>query len=191
MNQAQINAGGPEGYSHLCEVLQSFYFVSLVPMDENRGEEGRGLREEWADTDNGDLYDLEKNMVPYSCTMMELIVVMARRMHFEMLDSQFEAGIGKWSREILENAARYVKPGGRLLFSTCTVDPLENEENREWFLEGHPEFTAADLSERLRTIAGTPAGAHLQEGFCLLLPGQFPSDGFFFTLLKKKEAGHE
>ena len=89
-------------------------------------------------------------------------------------------------REILENAARYVKPGGRLLFSTCTVDPLENEENREWFLEGHPEFTAADLSERLRTIAGTPAGAHLQEGFCLLLPGQFPSDGFFFTLLKKK-----
>ena len=94
-------------------------------------------------------------------------------------------------REILENAARYVKPGGRLLFSTCTVDPLENEENREWFLEGHPEFTAADLSERLRTIAGTPAGAHLQEGFCLLLPGQFPSDGFFFTLLKKKEAGHE
>lgn len=104
MNQAQIDAGGPEGYSHLCEVLQSFYFVSLVPMDENRGEEGRGLREEWADTDGGDLYDLEKNIVPYSCTMMELIVVMARRMHFEMLDSQFEAGIGKWSREILENA---------------------------------------------------------------------------------------
>ena len=94
-------------------------------------------------------------------------------------------------REILGNAARYVKPGGRLLFSTCTVDPAENEENMAWFLTEHPEFSAADLSGRLPALCGTPAGAHLKEGWCLLLPGQFPSDGFFFALFRKKGAGNE
>ena len=49
MNQAQISAGGPEGYSHLCEVLHKVYFVSLIAFDENRIEEGqrdhRGLHD--------------------------------------------------------------------------------------------------------------------------------------------------
>lgn len=43
-------------------------------------------------------------------------------------------------REILGTACRYVKPGGTLLFSTCTMDRMENEENTAWFLAGHPQF---------------------------------------------------
>lgn len=104
MNQAQIVAEGPEGYLKLCEVLHSVYFVSLVRMDENRGCEGKALREEWADAYGGDIQDLERELLPYTCTMMELIAVLARRMEYEMMDSQFEAGIGKWTRELLENA---------------------------------------------------------------------------------------
>lgn len=104
MNQAQIEAGGPEGYLRLCEVLQGIYFVSLVAFDENRVEEGKELRTEWADTDGGDISELEKELIPYTCTALEIILVLARRMCFEMSDSQFEAGTGKWTTELLENA---------------------------------------------------------------------------------------
>ena len=44
-------------------------------------------------------------------------------------------------REILSVVCRYVKPGGTLLYSTCTINREENEENTAWFLEDHGEFT--------------------------------------------------
>ncbi len=65
---------------------------------------------------------------------------------------------------ILDNAARYLKPGGRLLYSTCTLDPRENDEVRNTFLALHPEFSVCDT----KIIAE-------------------PHDGFYLTLLKKDE----
>ena len=43
-------------------------------------------------------------------------------------------------KEILESASTYVKPGGTLVYSTCTVNPEENEEQVRMFCEAHPEF---------------------------------------------------
>ena len=43
-------------------------------------------------------------------------------------------------RLILDSAARMVRPGGRLIYSTCTFSPLENEENARWFLKEHADF---------------------------------------------------
>ena len=43
-------------------------------------------------------------------------------------------------KEILTNAAELVKPGGRLVYSTCSIDPEENEKVVDWFLEHHQEF---------------------------------------------------
>lgn len=43
-------------------------------------------------------------------------------------------------RQILEVVHRYVKPGGTLMYSTCTMTPEENQENVKWFLANHPEF---------------------------------------------------
>lgn len=57
------------------------------------------------------------------------------------------------AREILESAARCVKPGGLLVFSTCTITPEENERQVEDFLASHPEFEAS------------PIGPHLPCGF--------------------------
>ena len=42
---------------------------------------------------------------------------------------------------LLENAARLVKPGGVLIYSTCTMEPEENGELIGRFLDNHPEFT--------------------------------------------------
>ncbi len=50
-------------------------------------------------------------------------------------------------KQILDVAANYVKPGGRLMFSTCTITKAENMDNRERFLKDHPEFSPGD--ERL------------------------------------------
>ncbi len=43
-------------------------------------------------------------------------------------------------REILKNAQAYVRPGGTLIYSTCTINPGENGENERWFLEQYAEF---------------------------------------------------
>ena len=50
------------------------------------------------------------------------------------------AGCAERQREILAAAARLVRPGGRLVYSTCTYNPAENEENARWFTETFPEF---------------------------------------------------
>lgn len=102
MNQCQLIAEGPDGYLQLCRILMETYFLSLIEFDENRAEEGKALREEWAESVCGDTFDID--LLPYTCTMLELILVMARRMAYEMADSQYEAGVGKWVMEILENA---------------------------------------------------------------------------------------
>ena len=44
------------------------------------------------------------------------------------------SSLAELSRSILKNAVRYVKKGGKLLFSTCTIMPEENEENLKWLL---------------------------------------------------------
>lgn len=68
-----------------------------------------------------------------------------------------EAALTQWSeayvaacarrqREILHAAAATVRPGGRLLYSTCTFAPEENEGVAAWFLNTHPDFAPGDLS---------------------------------------------
>lgn len=52
-------------------------------------------------------------------------------------------------KEILQNARAYVKQGGTLVYSTCTISPAENMENVCWFLRQFPEFSLADVWERL------------------------------------------
>lgn len=86
-------------------------------------------------------------------------------------------------RRILNNAAAYVKPGGTLIYSTCTITKEENQENVEWFLENYPfELESLDdcLCEELHSE--TTAKGYLQ-----LLPGVHKTDGFFLAKLRKKQ----
>lgn len=91
-------------------------------------------------------------------------------------------------REILEQAVSMLKPGGTLLFSTCTINPLENEENVRWLKENFP-LEGTDLSESLSGLHLPKGGASLKDGYVQILPRSIPgivSDGFFFAILKKK-----
>lgn len=51
-----------------------------------------------------------------------------------------EKEVAVLQRQILEVVNRYVKKGGTLIYSTCTICKAENEENTKWFIEHHPEF---------------------------------------------------
>ena len=82
-------------------------------------------------------------------------------------------------RKILDNQSRYVRPGGVLLYSTCTVLKRENEEVVEGFLKDHPEFAAEPLA--LPEIF--PKN---ETGMLTLIPGQYDTDGFFICRLRRQ-----
>ena len=93
--------------------------------------------------------------------------------------------LAKLQREILSAVSQYVKPGGRLIYSTCTISPMENEEQREWFLKIFPEFEPVNLKGRLGEAVNEETMA---DGYIQLLPGRYPCDGFFIAgFLRKAE----
>ena len=82
-------------------------------------------------------------------------------------------------KQILANQARYVKPGGTLLYSTCTVLKRENEDVVAAFLETHSDFylEPLDLPEEFPENTS---------GMLTLIPGQHDTDGFFICRLRRK-----
>ena len=81
--------------------------------------------------------------------------------------------------QIINNAARYVKPGGLLLYSTCTLVQAENEDVVANFLNHHPEFTP----EPLPLPDPLPKN---ESGMLALVPGEYDTDGFFICRLRRK-----
>ena len=81
--------------------------------------------------------------------------------------------------QILETQANYVKPGGILLYSTCTLVQRENEGVVETFLCNHPEFTPEPLPLPDVFPKNTT-------GMLALIPGQYDTDGFFICRLRRK-----
>ncbi len=79
---------------------------------------------------------------------------------------------------ILENQATYVKPGGVLLYSTCTLVRQENEGVVEQFLAKHPEYHL----EPLRLPGNFPENT---SGMLSLVPGEYDTDGFFISRLRR------
>ena len=82
--------------------------------------------------------------------------------------------------EILDSAAKMVRPGGRMVYSTCTWNPEENEENIKRFLDHNPEFELEPF--HLPGIAG-------DEGFFTCWLHRVRGEGQFMAQLRKKGSG--
>lgn len=84
-------------------------------------------------------------------------------------------------RKILDVVSEYVKPGGVLIYSTCTVNREENIENMEWFIKNH-DFNAESLN---KYIPKSLQSDTTEKGYLQLLQGIHPTDGFFICKLRK------
>jgi len=82
-------------------------------------------------------------------------------------------------RKILEQAWRYLKPGGQLIYSTCTISEEENVDNVTWMAE-HTPLKPVSIEERLPEELRGRTG---KEGYLQLIPGIDRCDGFFFAKL--------
>ena len=83
-------------------------------------------------------------------------------------------------REILSAAARMVRPGGRLVYSTCTYNPKENEENVRWFTVTFPEFL---------TEGFTLPGIDAPDGVFTCYPHRLKGEGQFAALFRRTGDG--
>jgi len=86
------------------------------------------------------------------------------------------AGLPAVQLRILETQSAYVKPGGALLYSTCTIIPEENGGVVEAFLRGHPEFHREQMKLPIETE---------NNGEATLLPCVHGTDGFYLCLLRR------
>jgi 16S rRNA (cytosine967-C5)-methyltransferase len=86
--------------------------------------------------------------------------------------------------EILVTSAHLVKPGGRLVYATCSLLPEEDEVQVEAFLRGHPGFRSIALAQAWAE-AGLPGAPPTEAPHLLLSPGAHGTDGFFCAVLEK------
>lgn len=84
-------------------------------------------------------------------------------------------------RSILEAVASLVKPGGRLVYSTCTIARIENDDVVEAFLAAHPEFSRDSREELPPSVAGCCD----ENGTLRTFPHRDGIDGFFAVRLRK------
>ncbi len=88
--------------------------------------------------------------------------------------------LAELGRELLAAAARRVRPGGTLTFSTCTISPPENAEQVERFLETRPDFAADDLGADWPDLRDRSRPRYLQT-----LPHRDATAGFFIARLRR------
>ncbi len=104
--------------------------------------------------------------------------VVAKKPEIRYKSPEAAAGLPDIQLAILKNGARYVRPGGVLVYSTCTLLPEENEQNIARFLEANDDFTLCPF---------TAGALHAPLGHITLTPDIHGTDGFFIAKLIRKE----
>lgn len=103
--------------------------------------------------------------------------VLAKKPELRYKDPNESSALPKIQSDILDNACRYLKKGGTLIYSTCTLFPEENEDNVQTFLSRHPDFSLVPWSV---------GSIYADNGMITLLPHIHNTDGFFIAKLIRK-----
>ena len=104
--------------------------------------------------------------------------VLAKKPDIRHRDNQSLQNLPELQYSILESSARYLKDEGTIVYSTCTINPDENERVVERFLSAHSEFRAVDFS--IGDISS-------KNGMLTLLPHVHGTDGFFIAKIRKEK----
>ena len=97
------------------------------------------------------------------------------------------AELARLQRRILDAAATAVRPGGRLVYSTCTISAAENARQVEDFVRDNAKFRVCDLTTWHPRLAAVPAAGTASRGFLQTLPHRDGTDGFFIAALERTE----
>ena len=102
---------------------------------------------------------------------------------YQMTEEQL-GELAALQRQILSVIWKYVKPGGQMIFSTCTLNKGENAENIKWIEENTP-LHLVSIEEHLPQNLKNRTGS---QGYLQLIPGEDTCDGFFISKFKRPEA---
>ena len=100
------------------------------------------------------------------------------RLNDEELD-----GLPDIQKSILDACAECVRPGGRLVYSTCTILPEENQNQVRAFIERHPEF---EMDENVNYLPEV-LRPHAESGMISILPNRDGMEGFFIARMRRRE----
>ncbi|NLD46985.1 MAG: 16S rRNA (cytosine(967)-C(5))-methyltransferase RsmB, partial [Clostridiaceae bacterium] len=98
-------------------------------------------------------------------------------------DSIDKLEILKLQEKILETSSRYVKPNGVLVYSTCTIEPEENEEIIKKFIDKNNEFMCENISSHLPSELIKDSA---KDGYVQFYPNIEGIDGFFIARMKRR-----
>lgn len=94
----------------------------------------------------------------------------------------------KDQRDVLSVARQLVKPGGRLVYVTCSILPEENVDQTAWFIENASDFRVQPYGELWQSTigGGVPPSADGREDSLLLTPASHATDGFYFAAFQRQ-----
>lgn len=159
----------PEKKRRIIENIQRLHVSNVLPVV----NDARTFKEEWEEQADVVIADLpcsglgiigKKSDIKYKTKEEDILTLAALQ------------------KEILKTAARYVKPGGRLVYSTCTIAREENEENAAWIVKNLP-FTGISIEE---TLPEKLQGGTGEKGYLQIMPNETGTDGFFVAAFQKK-----
>lgn len=139
--------------------------VELYPQD------ARILRKEWIETADVLIADLPCSGLGVLGGKCDI------KYHTKWKDVQ---ALAKLQREILQIVSSYVKPGGVLLYSTCTIGSEENQKNVEW-IQNHLPFYSESIEDSLPESLQGRTGT---KGYLQILPTDH-TDGFFIARFRR------
>lgn len=148
----------------ICEGAQRLGITCI----ETAAADGRVFREEWNEAFDAVICD-----VP--CSGLGII---RKKPDVRYKDASELAKLPGIQAEILANSARYVRHGGVLVYSTCTILPEENEKITDAFLSAHPEFRYETF--QLPTFEPVP-------GHLTLWPQRNGTDGFYISCMRRSK----
>lgn len=188
-------AGGGGKSLHLAALMHNKGSINSLDVHERRLEE-LSKRRRRAGADNIRLHALTSETDPWLGSLHNQV-------HRVLVDAPC-SGSGTWRRNpdlkwrdwdldtlnrtqtaVLASAAELVKPGGRLVYATCSLFRRENHDVVRFFLDNHPDFALLPADECLKPWSLDNRGLTDDEGFLRVLPHTHGTDGFFAAVFQR------